>query len=67
VQCEAAEPYFASVKARREREVDRLAQLTGWAESDIRDRMRPLPPHFDAAADPEPRDFLDRVRDWFME
>jgi len=36
--CEAAKPYFAEVAARREREAQTLAALTGWKLSDVRAR-----------------------------
>lgn len=65
VACEAAAPYFASVQARREAEIDRLASLTGWAEHRVRDRMDPLPPHFGASPEPPDPSFLDRIRGWF--
>ena len=37
--CEAAKPYFESVQARREREAETLASLTGANLADIRARM----------------------------
>ena len=37
--CEAAKPYFAEVDARREREAQTLASLTGWRLDDVRGRM----------------------------
>jgi len=37
--CEAAKPYFAEVEARREREAQTLASLTGWRLDDVRARM----------------------------
>ncbi len=37
--CEAAKPYFAEVDARREREAQTLASLTGASLSDVRARM----------------------------
>lgn len=41
--CEAAKPYFAEVDARREREAQTLASLTGWKLADVRAQMA-LPP-----------------------
>jgi hypothetical protein len=67
VQCNAAEPYFESVKARREEEIDRLARLTGWEERSVRDRMIPLPPHFGASPGASEPGFIDRIRRWFGE
>jgi hypothetical protein len=37
--CEAANAYFRSLPARREREARALAEFTGWPLGDIRDRM----------------------------
>ena len=37
--CEAAKPYFTGVEARREREAQTLASLTGWRLEDVRTRM----------------------------
>ena len=37
--CDAAKPYFAEVEARREREAQTLASLTGWRLDDVRARM----------------------------
>ena len=37
--CDAAKPYFAEVGARREREAQTLASLTGWRLDDVRARM----------------------------
>jgi hypothetical protein len=37
--CEAAKPYFESVRARKEREAQALASLTGANLADIRARM----------------------------
>jgi hypothetical protein len=37
--CEAAGPYFDSVRARNEREAQTLAELTGWTLADVRTRM----------------------------
>lgn len=67
VQCDAAESYVAGVKARREEEIAQLAALTGWDRTSIRNRMTPLPPHFEVGPAPERQDFLDRIRDWFAE
>jgi hypothetical protein len=36
--CDAAKPYFAEVDARREREAQTLAALTGWPLAEIRQR-----------------------------
>jgi hypothetical protein len=41
--CAAAKPYFTDVDARREREAQTLATLTGWKLADIRAQMQ-LPP-----------------------
>lgn len=41
--CEAAKPYFAEVDARREREAQTLASLTGWKLAGVRAQMA-LPP-----------------------
>lgn len=41
--CEAAKPYFAEVAARREREAQTLAALTGWKLADVRARMSLAP------------------------
>ena len=41
--CEAAKPYFAEVDARREREAQTLATLTGWKLADVRARMSLAP------------------------
>jgi len=41
--CDAAKPYFDSVQARKEREAQTLASLTGVTLADIRARMA-LPP-----------------------
>jgi hypothetical protein len=45
-RCEAATAYYKELRARREREAQTLASLTGWSLDEIRRRMGadPLPP-----------------------
>ena len=63
-QCSAAEPYRAQVLERREDEILRLAQLTGWDRDRIEARMTPLPDFFRQSSGGA-GGFLDQVRHWF--
>lgn len=41
--CDAAQPYWAEVKKRRNGEVSNLMALTGWSRNEILAQMEPLP------------------------
>lgn len=50
--CDAAGPYWAGVRKRREAEVGNLMGLTGWSRGEILGQMEPLPASAGAGASP---------------